>query len=136
MRWRSLFVLVLLAAVAGNPRADAIASVDAASGCVSASVEAQPIGGQILYRIVFLNQCDGPRTFFWCAEHPGGRVPPPVACPRAAGAKSVAAEPRHVIAHRKEFQWNLPAGSRIRYRDCASQQVPTIEFGCAPPASR
>lgn len=132
---RSLFsvtILFALGAFAGHLHAEATAP---AAGCVSASIDARPIDGQILYRIVFVNQCDAPRSIFWCVENPSAAVPPPVACPRAETAARYAAEPRYWIAHRKEFQWNLPAGSRIRYRDCAGQEVPTVEFSCAPPPS-
>ena len=43
------------------------------------------------------------------------------------------AEPRHAILQRKEFQWHLPRGSRIRVHDCAGQDIPTADFGCAAP---
>ena len=113
-------------------RAEALTPASGAvGGCVAASVDVlSDAGSQSLYRIVFVNRCGAPRSFFWCAENPGAPVPPAVVCPRGRG---FAAEPRHAIVNRKEFQWHLPRGSRIRFHDCAGQDVPTAEFGCAPP---
>ena len=130
MRMRLYFLLLMLCATAA--RAEALApSPDAAGGCVAASVEVLAEGGsQALYRIVFVNRCGAPRTLYWCADHPGAGVPPALVCPRGRG---FAVEPRHAIVNRKEFQWHLPRGSRIRYHDCPGKTLPTAEFGCAAP---
>lgn len=127
------FLLLLLLALGANGlRAEAIApSPEAAGGCVSASVNVlAEAGGQALYRIVFVNRCDAPRNLFWCAENAGAPVPPMLVCPRGRG---FVVEPRHALVSRKEFQWHLPRGSRIRYHDCPGQDLPTAEFGCAAP---
>jgi hypothetical protein len=87
---------------------------------------------QYLYRISFLNRCDSPRRFFWCAEHPSRQVPVAIACPSARG---LGAEQRHEIQYRKEFQWHMPPGVRIRFRDCAAGEVPTPDFRCEPPGA-
>jgi hypothetical protein len=130
MRMR-LFLSLLLSCAAGA-RAEAIApSQDAVGGCVSASVNVlADAGGQALYRIVFVNRCGAPRNLYWCAENPGAPVPPALVCPRGRG---FAVEPHHALVNRKEFQWHLPRGSRIRYHDCPGQDLPTAEFGCAAP---
>jgi hypothetical protein len=129
---RTHLLLSLLLLCAAGARAEAIApSQDTASGCVSASVNVlADAGGQALYRIVFVNRCDAPRNLFWCAENPGAPVPPALVCPRGRG---FVVEPRHALVSRKEFQWHLPRGSRIRYNDCPGQDLPTAEFGCAAP---
>jgi hypothetical protein len=129
---RTYLLLLLLALGATGARAEALApSPDAAGGCVAASVDVlADAGGQALYRIVFLNRCNSPRSLFWCADHPGAPVPAALVCPRGRG---FLAEPRHAIVHRKEFQWHLPRGSRIRYHDCPGQDLPTSDFGCAAP---
>jgi hypothetical protein len=129
---RRLFLLLAVALCASGARAEAVApSPYAAGGCVTASVEVlSDAGGQALHRIVFVNRCNAPRTLFWCADNAGAPVPAALMCPRGRGFP---AEPRHQIVQRKEFQWHLPRGSRIRYQDCAGQDVPTSEFGCAAP---
>jgi hypothetical protein len=130
MRMRVLIYLCLLGAA--GARAEALAPThDAASGCVTAQVEVLAgTGGQALYRINFVNRCGAPRNLYWCADHPGAPVPPAVVCPRGRG---FVVEPRHALVHRKEFQWHLPRGSRIRYHACQGQDLPTAEFGCATP---
>jgi hypothetical protein len=121
---------MLLLCAAGS-RAEALAPSGPAGGCVAISVDVlSETGGQALYRIVFVNRCAAPRSFYWCAENPGTPVPAAVVCPKGQGFP---AEPRQAILRRKEFQWHLPRGSRIRYHDCAEQDVPTTEFGCAAP---
>ncbi|MFY9315734.1 MAG: hypothetical protein WAO95_09255 [Burkholderiales bacterium] len=111
-------------------RAEALApSENAATACVAASVDVlADTRNHSLYRIVFVNRCGAPRSLLWCAENPGVPVPAAVACPSGLGFP---AEPRHAIARRKEFQWHLPRGSRIRFHDCAGREVPTAGFGCA-----
>jgi hypothetical protein len=128
---RPLLLSLLLLGLAGS-RAEALTPASAADGsCVAASVDVlSDAGSQALYRIVFVNRCTAPRSFFWCAENPGARVPAAVVCPKGRGFP---AEPRHAIVIRKEFQFHLPRGSRIRFHACAGQEVPTAEFGCAPP---
>jgi len=113
-------------------RAEALTPASGAvGGCVVASVDVlSDAGSQSLYRIVFVNRCGAPRSFFWCAENPGARVPAAAVCPKGRGFP---AEPRHAIVFRKEFQFHLPRGSRIRFHACAGQEVPTAEFGCAAP---
>jgi len=86
--------------------------------------------GAWLYRIVFSNRCGVQRSLYWCADNPGTTVPEPVACPRVARTSEAPAEPRHFVLHRKEFQWHLPPGTRIRYRDCPAQEFPTYGMGC------
>lgn len=112
-------------------------SVRAASepGCVSAKVErASGAGAVELYRIVFQNRCDRPRNLYWCAEADRGPLPPGLACARPqATSVGPIAESRHAIRLRKEFQWHLPAGTRIRFHDCPLGEMPTTDFGCAPP---
>jgi hypothetical protein len=57
-----------------------------------------------------------------------------VACPRpGARAADTPAEPRHLVLYQKEFQWHLPPQTRIRYRDCPLQELPTVDLGCARP---
>lgn len=104
-------------------------------GCVSAKVERAGAGGGPveLYRIVFQNRCDRPRTLYWCAETDKGPLPPGLACARTLGGAGPVAESRHAIRLRKEFQWHLPAGTRIRHHDCPLDEWPTTDFGCAPP---
>jgi len=132
MRLRLPLLSLLLLLVPAGARAEALApSSDASGGCLAASVDVlSETGGQALYRIVFVNRCAAPRSFYWCAENPGAPVPAAVVCPKGQGFP---AEPRQAILRRKEFQWHLPRGSRIRYHDCAEQDVPTTEFGCAAP---
>ena len=126
-----LLLLLLLFCTAGA-RAEALAPAhDVASGCVRAEVEMlAEAGSQALYRISFVNRCGAPRNLYWCADHPGALVPATLVCPRGRG---FVVEPSHVLVHRKEFQWHLPRGSRIRYHACEGQDVPTAEFGCATP---
>jgi hypothetical protein len=127
---RALLPLLILLAAAGA-RAEALAPAGARAGCVTANVEILGESGvQALYRIVFTNRCGAARTFFWCAENAGTAVPAALMCPRGRGFP---AEPRHAILQRKEFQWHLPRGSRIRVHDCAGQDIPTADFGCAAP---
>jgi hypothetical protein len=130
MRMRLLLLLLMLCA--SGSRAEALApSPDAAGGCVEVSVDVLADGGgPALYRIVFVNRCNAPRSLFWCAEHPGGQVPAMLFCPRGRG---FFAEPRHAILQRKEFQWHLPRGSRIRFHDCPARDLPTADFDCAAP---
>jgi hypothetical protein len=131
------FLLVILALFPTFASAEALA-VDGGARCLSANVDLQPAAtGAQLYRIVFLNRCDAPRSFFWCAEHPAAALPPAIACPRAQGGLGPSAELRHSIRLRKEFQWHLPAGARIRFHDCPGEESPTAEFGCAgaPPSN-
>ena len=89
-------------------------------------------GGQVLYRITFQNYCGTLRSLFWCAEHPAHPVPAAVACAEVRGTGS---EVRQLIKVRREFQWHLPAGARVRYLDCPPQEVPTPDFRCAPPSA-
>ena len=115
-------------------RAASSAPPGSAASCVSADVNTIRANGdgQLLYRIVFLNHCDLPRSFFWCAEHPHMQLPATVAC---SAQRGMSVELRHAIRYRKEFQWHLPPGVRIRFQDCASQEIPTSDFGCAPLAT-
>jgi len=124
-----LFVLALLPALA---RAEAIAPTAQPSTCLASEVDVVSAGsaGGWLYRIVFSNRCGVQRSLYWCAENPGTTVPETVACPRVARASEAHAEPRHFVLHRKEFQWHLPPGTRIRYRDCPAQEFPTYGLGC------
>jgi hypothetical protein len=116
--------------VAASARAQPLAPASSA-GCVSARVEVLgESAAQALYRIVFVNRCGTPRNFFWCAENASAAIPAALACPRGRGFP---AEPRHAISQRKEFQWHLPRGSRIRVHDCADRDIPTADFGCAAP---
>jgi hypothetical protein len=133
MRLQILFALLTATLFADTARAEALAPVPSAGRCLAANIEAQQVvgSGETLYRIAFVNRCDLPRSFFWCAENPGAQVPAAIACPRAGGFP---VEPRHQIVRRKEFQWHLPPGSRVRFHDCAARDIPTSEFGCdAPP---
>ena len=130
MRWLSLFVPLLVVLPAETARAEALAAHGPDGHCLSADIHPlRPDDGRVLYRIVFVNRCDVPRSFFWCAEHPAAQVPAAVACRSQRG---FGAEPRHAIGHRKEFQWHLPPGARIRFQECSTQEIPTAEFGCAP----
>lgn len=133
MRWLALFSSLLVVLFAEASRAEALGPHGAAGHCLSAEIHPlRPDDGRVLYRIVFVNRCDVPRSFFWCAEHPGAHVPAAVACRSQRG---FGAELRHAIGHRKEFQWHLPPGARIRFQECSTQEIPTAEFGCAPLAS-
>lgn len=126
-----LLLFVLLSSVA---RAEAIAT-DGAGRCLSANVDLRPAStGAHLYRIVFLNHCDGPRNFIWCAEHPVASLPAGIACSRAQAVFGPSPESRHHIRQRKEFQWHLPPGARIRFHDCPAGELPTSDFSCAAPA--
>lgn len=130
MRLQLVLLPLMVLFGAAHARAEALAPA-VAPACVAASVSLlESGGGDALYRIVFVNRCGTPRNFFWCAENPGALVPATLVCPKGRG---FAAEPRHSILHRKEFQWHLPRGSRIRVHDCANPDVPTAEFGCAAP---
>lgn len=135
MRLRHILLLLAAVLFAEPARAEALAPSASAGGCLAASVDAlQAVaGGQVLYRIVFHNRCDAPRSFFWCAEHPAALVPAAVACARAPGARGFGGGLQHLIQHRKEFQWHLPAGARIRFHDCPGGEVPSGEFGCEAP---
>jgi hypothetical protein len=136
---RLLLLLFSLPAVllAQTTRAQALAHASPDGSCLSVSVDALEViaSGQVLTRIVFVNHCDEQRTFFWCAENSGAPVPAAVACPRSQGGRGAGAELRHTIAYRKEFQWHLPRGTRIRFQDCPGQEIPTAEFGCTPPTA-
>jgi hypothetical protein len=131
--WLRILILALSAALLPEiARAEAIAVSGSAGNCLTAEVDAirATDDGQVLYRIVFYNRCALPRSFVWCAEHPYAQLPATVACRSQPGP---GADLRSAIGYRKEFQWHLPPGSRIRYRDCPSQEVPTPDFNCAPP---
>jgi hypothetical protein len=134
MRYSVLSVLLLAVFFAQSARADALAPSGGAVHCLSADVN--PLrtldNGRVLYRIVFLNHCETPRNFFWCAEHSATLIPASVACRSQRGFGS---ELRHAIRHRKEFQWSLPPGVRIRFQDCSVLEIPTAEFSCAPLAT-
>ena len=134
MRSRFLFISLLALMFAEPARADAFAPSGPAYSCIAASVDVlqDAGGGQLLYRIAFRNRCDLPRSFFWCAEHSATQVPAAVACRSQRGFGS---ELRHAIRHRKEFQWNLPPGVRIRFQDCSDLEIPTADFNCAPLAT-
>jgi hypothetical protein len=133
---RLLILLLPLLAVlfAETARGEALAPHGSTGHCLSADINAlRPLeNGQVLYRIVFLNRCEAPRSFFWCAEHSATQVPATVACRSQRGFGS---ELRHAIRYRKEFQWNLPPGIRIRFQDCSDLEIPTADFSCAPLAT-
>jgi hypothetical protein len=137
MRFLLLFFSLLTAMPVETTRAQSIAHAGPDGSCLAASIDAgqNGAGGQILTRIVFVNRCDSPRTFFWCAETSGAPVPPAIACPLSPGGRGAGAELRHSIAFRKEFQWYLPPGTRIRFQDCPRPEIPTAEFGCAQPGT-
>jgi len=129
MRLRYVFVLLSAVWFAETARAQALAPSSAASACLSASVEAQDMGErEPAYRIVFKNRCDAPRSFLWCAENAGARVPAEVGCTGSGPA----GEQRYLVVHRKEFLWRLPPGTRIRFQDCPEQEYPA-SGGCTPP---
>ena len=113
-------------------RAEALAPPASGGACLSADVDALRAAsdGQMLYRIVFLNRCNSPRSFFWCAENTRAQVPAVIACRSQRG---IGSDSRHAIQNRKEFQWHLPPGTRIRFQDCADLEIPTADFNCAPP---
>ncbi len=136
MRFLLLLLSLLTVLPAETARAQAFAHA-ADGSCLAASIDAgqAAAGGQVLTRIVFVNRCDSLRTFFWCAENPAAPVPPAVACPRSAGGRGDGAEPLHRVAYRKEFQWYLPPGTRIRFQDCPRQEIPTADFGCTQPGT-
>ena len=107
--------------------------------CLASEVEvlAGAGDGERLYRIVFRNRCGTYRHFYWCAENPSAALPEPVTCARlGARAAEVPAEPRHVVLHQKEFQWHLPPQTRIRFRDCPPEELPTFGLGCTRPVLR
>lgn len=130
MPLRAAFLLVLL--YAATARAETIAPAAQPSACIEPQVEALSEGtrGAWLYRIVFRNRCDDPRSLYWCADKPGAAPPEPVACLAIGRAGDAPAEPRHIVLHRKEFQWHLPPDTRIRFRDCPAQELPTFGLGC------
>ncbi len=131
MRSRLVPLLVPAAFFCVPVAAEPLDALPAARSCVVSEVspvDAAP-GGQALYRITFQNFCGSPRSFFWCAEHPERPVPAAVACASARGPGSVV---RQVIQVRREYQWHLPAGAQIRYRDCPPQEIPTLDSGCEP----
>ena len=134
MRFLILLSSLLAALFAETARAEALAPPGSAGHCLSADIRALGAldDGQVLYRIVFLNRCESPRVFFWCAEHSATQLPATVACRSQRGFGS---ELRHAIRYRKEFQWNLPPGVRIRFQDCSDQGIPTAEFSCPPLAT-
>ena len=136
MRLRLLFILLTAVLFAETARAEALAPSGSAGSCLVASVDALQViaGGQVLYRIVFVNRCEATRSFSWCAEHPATLVPATVACVRSQSGRGFGGGQLHLIQHRKEFQWHLPAGARIRFHDCPSGEVPGGEFGCEAPA--
>jgi hypothetical protein len=136
MRWRLLFLLLTVNLFAEAARAEALAPTGSAGSCLAASVDAlqNTAGSQVLYRIVFHNRCDAPRSFSWCAEHPAAAVPATVACTRFPGARGFGGGLQHLIQQRKEFQWHLPAGARIRFHDCPNGEVPSGDAGCEAPA--
>lgn len=124
-----LFALALVPALA---RAEAIAPTAQPSSCLATDVEVASAGrtGDWLYRIVFRNRCGVHRNLYWCADNPGSALPEQIACPRASRTGESPAEPRHHVLHRKEFQWHLPPGTQIRYRDCPANELPTYGMGC------
>jgi len=126
------FILLAFAWFPALALAEAISPSAAPSRCLDSDVEVVSSGAQggWLYRIEFRNRCDARRSLYWCAENPGATLPEQVACPRVGRAGEAAAEPLHFVLHRKEFQWHLPPGTRIRYRDCPAQELPTYGMGC------
>ena len=138
MRLRLILLsFLLLALPARAVRAEALAPALQSGSCLRATVDALRSGsdGLVLYRIVFVNRCDAPRSFVWCAEAPATRVPAAVACPQAAGGRGFGTELRYAIQFRKEFQWNLPPGARVRFHDCPANEIPGADFACAAPAT-
>ena len=129
--------LLLACLFAAAARAEAITPAARPSACIEPDVEALSTGtpGAWLYRIVFRNRCNAQRSLYWCADNPGAALPEPVACPQFARAGDVPAEPRHFVQHRREFQWHLPPGTRIRYRDCPAQELPTFGMDCVAASS-
>jgi len=128
--------LLAVALVPAPACAEAIAPTTRPSACLDPDIEVVSAGarGGWLYRIVFRNRCGAHRSLYWCADNPGAALPEQVACPRVARAGEAPADPRHVVLHRKEFQWHLPPGTRIRYRDCPAQEFPTYGMGCTTAA--
>ena len=122
---------LLAAALATPALAQPVNGAQPPGTCVISQIT--PLGngqdGQVLYRIAFQNYCGNPRSFFWCAEHPARPVPPAIAC---AAARGVGSEVRQLINVRREFQWYLPAGARVRHLDCRPQEAPTPDFRCEP----
>lgn len=129
-----LFALAWFPALAS---AEALAPGATPSLCLDSQVEVLNPGAQggWLYRIVFRNRCGLHRSLYWCADNPGSALPEQIACPKAARAGQAPAEPRHQVLHRKEFQWHLPPGTQIRYRDCPAQELPTYGLGCTSAAA-
>ncbi|MBM3367244.1 MAG: hypothetical protein FJY43_03035 [Betaproteobacteria bacterium] len=129
-----LLALAMLPALA---RGEAIASTAHPSTCLTAKVDVASTGreGNWLYRVVFDKRCGVHRSLYWCAENPGLALPEQIACPKAARAGDAPAEPRHQVLNRKEFQWHLPPGTRIRFRDCPAQELPTYGPGCTAAAT-
>jgi len=136
MRLPFRFILFAFAWLPAHSSAEAISPGAAPSRCLDSDVEVVSAGAQggWLYRIVFRNRCGAHRSLYWCADNPAATLPEQVACPRVARAGEAPAEPRHVVLHQKEFQWHLPPGTRIRYRDCPAQELPTYGMGCATAA--
>jgi hypothetical protein len=130
MRLRTL--LLLLSLCASGARAESLAPAhDATAGCVAASVQVlSEAGDRSLYRIEFVNRCNAPRNLYWCVDNAAATVPAQLVCARGRG---FTLEPLHALVHRKQFQWHLPRGSRIRYHSCAGLDLPTAEFGCTTP---
>jgi hypothetical protein len=130
MRIRLFLLLLWLCACVA--RAESLAPAhDAVAGCIAANVQVlTESGSQSLYRIEFVNRCSAPRNLYWCVENAAAPVPAALVCPRGRG---FVLEPLHALVHRKQFQWHLPRGSRIRYHACAGQDLPTAEFGCTTP---
>lgn len=126
--------ILLAAGAAGPALAEPLNGALPSGACVVSEIAALDAGqrGQVLYRITFQNYCGTPRSLFWCAEHPAHSVPAAVACAEARGTGT---EVRQLIKVRREFQWHLPAGTRVRWLDCPAQEVPTPDFRCEPPSA-
>jgi hypothetical protein len=129
---RAFLLFLLLMLCAAGARAEALApSLEATGGCLAASVmpdrrRRQP--GALSHRL--REPLRRAAQFLLVRENSGATVPAALLCPRGRG---VAVEPRHAIVYRKEFQWHLPRGSRIRFHDCPGQEHPTADFGCSAP---
>src|SRR5258706_14177861 len=105
-----------------------------ADSCVRVRLESRSMqsGDQVTYEIDFVNRCGVERSLYWCAENPAAPVPPQIACPSPLASPTTPVTHWYALAARRRFQWTLPKGTRIRFRDCPAGERPTFGFTCAP----
>lgn len=136
MRWISVIACAGMLAGADALAPTPLRAAESPANCLSIASQVLGVSGpRRLYRIVFTNGCEAPRVVAWCAEHPSATVPDTIACPKSVAGEAPAPG-AFLVARRREFQWTLPAGSRLRHVACPQGELPTLGYQCMPLKAR